>query len=477
MTSSRSCASSGRIFCVSRSWRHPCKHPDPPWTFRSIHLRFQLTGTVDASKAAKAVEIAETRYCARRRDDPIRRPAHARGDDRSERVSRGTEAGSPAVGDCIPWMPQPSGALLAEGPPSPTAAWVRRLIARGVPVDACMEELNVRAPARVADIHASFVGAGARLVVTNTFGANRFRLERHGLADRFAELASPASRSRAMPALRSSRARWGPLGVRLQPYGRVDPEDAFAAYREQAAALADAGVDLLVVETQSDLRELEQGVRAARDAAPNVALVASATFTRDDRTLLGSTPEEVAQTVTGLGVDALGVNCGEGPAQVLADRAGDAARRGCLQRADRRAAQRRGPAEVGGRFVYPATPEYFGEIAQALLDEGVAVVGGCCGTGPAHTTAIGAALRDRAPHARIEFPRGGPRRAAPRRGDGRAADEAGGEARDRSLRRDGRDGAASFRSTPPAWSPPRKRSATRVPTRSTSRTRPWPRCG
>ena len=295
-------------------------------------------------------------------------------------------------------------ALLAEGPLLADGGMGTSLIARGVPVDACMEELNVRAPARVVDIHASFVGAGARLVVTNTFGANRFRLERHGLADRFAELCVAGvalARDAGAPIVAGSM---GPLGVRLQPYGRVHPEDAFAAYREQAAALADAGVDLLVVETQSDLRELEQGVRAARDAAPNIALVASATFTRDDRTLLGSTPEEVAQTVTGLGVDALGVNCGEGPAQVLR-----------IVRAMRRATgasavpivarpNAGGPAEVGGRFVYPATPEYFGEIAQALLDEGVAVVGGCCGTGPAHTTAIGAALRDRAPHARIEFP-------------------------------------------------------------------------
>src|SRR4029077_16920948 len=85
----------------------------------------------------------------------------------------------------------------------------------------------------------------------------------------------------------------GPLGVRLQPYGRVRPEDAFAAYREQASVLAVAGVDLLLVETQTDVRELEQAVRAARDAAPGVALIASSTFTRDDRTLLGATPEEV----------------------------------------------------------------------------------------------------------------------------------------------------------------------------------------
>ena len=294
--------------------------------------------------------------------------------------------------------------LLAEGPLLADGGMGTSLIARGIPVDACMEELNVRAPTRVAEIHASFVGAGARLVLTNTFGANRYRLERHGLADRFAELCGAGvalARDAGAPIVAGSM---GPLGIRLQPYGRVRPEDAFAAYREQAAALADAGVDLLVVETQSDLRELEQGVLAARDVAPDVALIASATFTRDDRTLLGSPPDEVAQAVVALGVDALGVNCGEGPAQVLR-----------IVRAMRRTAagagvpivarpNAGGPAEVGGRFVYPATPEYFGEIAQALLDDGVAVVGGCCGTGPAHTTAIGTALRDRAPHARIEFP-------------------------------------------------------------------------
>ena len=207
--------------------------------------------------------------------------------------------------------------LLAEAPLLADGGMGTSLIARGVPVDACMEELNVRAPTRVAEIHASFVGAGARLVLTNTFGANRYRLERHGLADRFAELCVAGvalARDAGAPIVAGSM---GPLGIRLQPYGRVHPEDAFAAYREQAAALADAGVDLLVVETQSDLRELEQGVLGARDAAPDVALIASATFTRDDRTLLGSPPEEVAQTVVALGVDALGVNCGEGPAQVL----------------------------------------------------------------------------------------------------------------------------------------------------------------
>ena len=187
--------------------------------------------------------------------------------------------------------------LLAAGPVLADGGMGTSLIERGAPVDACMEEANVRAPARVAGIHAAFVGAGARLVLTNTFGANRYRLERHGFAERvgaFCAAAVPLARDSGAEIVAGSM---GPLGVRLQPYGRVRPEDAFDAYREQAAALADGGVDLLIVETQTDVRELEQAVRAARDVAPGLVLIASSTFTRDDRTLLGSTPEEVAAAV------------------------------------------------------------------------------------------------------------------------------------------------------------------------------------
>ena len=294
--------------------------------------------------------------------------------------------------------------LLAEGPILADGGMGTSLIARGVAVDACMEELNVRAPARVVEIHAGFVGAGARLLLTNTFGANRYRLERFGLSERVAELCAAGvalARDAGAPFVAGSM---GPLGVRLQPYGRVRPDDAFEAYREQAWALVEAGADLLVVETQTDVREMEQAVRAARDAAPEVALVATATFTRDDRTLLGSTPEEVASALIDLGVDALGVNCGEGPAQVLrvVRAIGAVVPAGRVPVVARPNAG--GPTEIAGRFVYPATPEYFRDIAHALLDEGVAVIGGCCGTGPAHTTAIGAALRDRGPHTRIELP-------------------------------------------------------------------------
>jgi methionine synthase I (cobalamin-dependent)/5,10-methylenetetrahydrofolate reductase len=277
------------------------------------------------------------------------------------------------------------------------------LIERGAAVDSCLEELNVREPFVVEQVHRSFIGSGSALVLTNTFGANRYRLERHGLAGRVAAFCAAGVQLARRAGATLVGGSMGPLGIRLQPYGRVRPEDAFDAYREQAAALADAGVDLLVIETQTDLRELEQAVQAARASAPDLAVLASATFTRDDRTPLGSTPAEVAERLVSLGVDVLGVNCGEGPAQVLRIVRAMAPFTGGVPLLARPNAG--GPSEVGGRFVYPATPEYFGEVAHGLLDEGVAVIGGCCGTGPAHTAAIARALVDRSPHARVEFPR------------------------------------------------------------------------
>jgi homocysteine S-methyltransferase len=156
------------------------------------------------------------------------------------------------------------------------------------------------------------------------------------------------------------------------------------------AALAEAGADLVLIETQSDLREIEQALGAARRAAPGLAVVASATFTRDDRTLLGETPAQVAARLVELGADAIGVNCGEGPAQVLRVLRAMRLSAGGLPLVARPNAG--GPAEVGGRFVYPATPGYVAEHALAFVEEHAAVVGGCCGTGPEHTAAVATAL-------------------------------------------------------------------------------------
>lgn len=284
---------------------------------------------------------------------------------------------------------RPLQALLGEGPLLADGAMGTSLLERGVSLGACFELLNVEDPSVVAAVHEGFLEAGARAVWTNTFGANRYRLERHGLVERLGEL------NRAGVAVaRAAGATFvagsvGPLGIRLAPYGRVRAEDARAAYREQIAALAEAGADLIAIETQTDLAEIEQALAAAREAC-DLPVVVTATFTTDDRTLLGSAPGDVAARLVELGVDAIGANCGQGPAQILR-----------VVRAMRREAggvplvarpNAGGPQELGGRMVYPATPAYVADVAGELLAEGVAIVGGCCGTGPEHTTALAEAL-------------------------------------------------------------------------------------
>ncbi len=283
--------------------------------------------------------------------------------------------------------------LLDGGPLVCDGGMGTALIDAGAPVGACFEAFNLDDPGRVVDVHRGFVEAGSRLLIANTFGGNRFRLRVHGEGPRQAALNHVGVELARAAGAELVAGSLGPLGVRLAPYGRVNADEAFDAYREQAAALAGAGADLFVIETQSDLLELEQAVLAVRAAAPRLPVLASATFTRDDRTLLGSTPSEVAARLRELGVEGFGVNCGEGPAQALRivrAMAPFAAGRVLMARPNGG-----GPAEMGGRFVYPATPGYVGEIAEALLEAGVGIIGGCCGTGPAHTEAVVAAVRTR----------------------------------------------------------------------------------
>ena len=365
-------------------------------------------------------------------------------------------------------------ALLADGPLLTDGGTGTALLEAGAPGDVALETLNVERPDLVESVHRAFVDAGARVVLANTFGANRFRLERHGLADRAGELcAAGVTRARAAGAT-AVAGSLGPLGVRLQPYGRVPPEDASGAYAEQAGALAEAGVDLLVIETQTDLREMEVAVGAAREAAPGVSLLVSATFSRDDRTLLGSTPAEVAERLAAIGVDAIGVNCGEGPAQALR------IVRAMARVTDIPIAARPnagGPARRGGRFVYPATPDYVAEVALALVEAGASVVGGCCGVGPDHVRAIargaraaGAAARGRGRASSSTLRRPPPPcRASTRR-----------RSRARSPTADSRSPwrwSRRARSTPRRSWPPRSRSATPAPPRSTWPTPRWRRCG
>ena len=278
--------------------------------------------------------------------------------------------------------------ILADG------AMGTMLHGRGISFDASFDELNLTQPALVSEIHRDYISAGAQIIETNTFGANRFKLSAHGLADKVVEINQAAVQLAQSAVETTSKAVMiagsvGPLGVRLAPFGRVHPDQAFDAYREQIAALSDAGCDLLMIETQNDLHEVAEAVRAARSVC-ELPIVATLTFTRDDRTLLGDTPQHVARTLHELGADVLGANCSGGPAQLL--RILNQMRR-ATPKAHLAVMPNAGwPEHVSGRIMYPATADYFGEYALSFCQAGAIFIGGCCGTTPEHITAMRQAL-------------------------------------------------------------------------------------
>jgi methionine synthase I (cobalamin-dependent)/5,10-methylenetetrahydrofolate reductase len=272
------------------------------------------------------------------------------------------------------------------------------LHARGVGFDHSFDELNLTDPALVAEVHRAYIEAGSQIIYSNTFSANRYKLAEHGLEDKVAKI-NKAGVELARRVVAASfkdvlvAGDVGPLGVRLAPYGRVQIEEAKAAFTEQIAALCEAGVDLLVIETFGDLYEIREAVTAAREFC-DMPIVASMTFTRDDRTVLGDTPAKVARTLHESGADIIGANCSGGPAQLFRilgqmKQAMPEARFVVKPNAG-------WPEQIGGRVMYSAGPDYFGDYAASFTEMGVSLIGGCCGTTPEHIAAMRAAI-DAAP--------------------------------------------------------------------------------
>ncbi len=268
------------------------------------------------------------------------------------------------------------------------------LHARGVGFDKCFDELNLTNPIAVAEIHREYIEAGAELIITNTFSANRYKLTKHGLQDDViainragVELAKRIVSASFKDVLIAGDV--GPLGVRIAPYGRVKLEEARAAFAEQIKALAEAGADLIVIETMSDIYEIQEAVKAAKETC-SLPVVASVTFTRDDRTLLGDSPSKVARRIADAGADVIGVNCSGGPSQLLR-----------ILKQMRQAVptgkfwvkpNAGWPEQVSGRIMYPADAEYFGDYALSFRAAGANIVGGCCGTTPQHIASMKKAL-------------------------------------------------------------------------------------
>ena len=277
--------------------------------------------------------------------------------------------------------------ILADG------AMGTMLHTKGIALDTCFDDLNRSQPELVTQVHRDYLAVGAELIETNTFGANRYKLGEHGLADQVveinllgAELAREAADTKTFVA-----GSVGPLGVRLAPFGRVSQEEAREVFREQIEALIRGGVDLLLIETHSDLYEIREAILAAREVA-SLPIIASVTYTRDDRTLLGDSPKHAARFLASCGADIIGANCSGGPAQLL--RILSEMRRTVPDAFFSVMPNAGWPEQISGRIIYPATEDYFGEYALAFCESGAHIIGGCCGTTPTHIASMRNSLDD-----------------------------------------------------------------------------------
>jgi methionine synthase / methylenetetrahydrofolate reductase (NADH) len=256
------------------------------------------------------------------------------------------------------------------------------LYERGVFVTQNFEQLNVTRPDVVTKIHEDYVAAGAQVIETNTFGANCFRLDRHGLGDQVRPYNVAGARLARQAA---GEDVWvggsmGPSGLVPGVATQAELDLAAATFAEQAAALVEGGADLLVLETFRHLEEIRIALEAARRAAPGTPIIASMAFDPTETVADGSTPEHVATTLRDWGADAIGVNCGDGPqlALAIAERMRGAGLPFCVQ-------PNAGlPRTVDGRLLYMATPEYFDVFARRTIQIGATMIGGCCGTTPEH---------------------------------------------------------------------------------------------
>ena len=274
------------------------------------------------------------------------------------------------------------------------------LYARGVFINQCYDELVLRSPDLVREIHAAYVKAGAEVLETNTFGANRAKLTQYGLEGQVAAINTKAAQlaREAAGEQRLVSGAVGPLGVRLEPYGPTGKDEARSLFREQMLALKAGGADCFLLETFTDLEELEQAILAARDVDAGMPVIAQATVGPDLRTSFGASPEDIARVLDRWGADVIGLNCSVGPQTIL-----EAIERMAAVTTRKLSAQPNAgmPRDVGGRSMYMASPEYMATYARHLIQAGAKIVGGCCGTTPDHIKAMVEGVRPLAPRTRV----------------------------------------------------------------------------
>ena len=281
-------------------------------------------------------------------------------------------------------------ALLMDG------AMGTELYSKGTFINKCFEELNLNSPALVVEVHLAYLRAGADILSTNSWGANRYKLAGHSLNDRVTEINQKAV-DIARNAIKASgrddiliAGSVGPLGVRMEPWGPTSFDEAKAAFSEQIQALVAGGIDAISLETFSDISELQQAVQAARDVAPGLPVIGQIAINPDGKSLMGTPLEWAMKKLDEWEVDVVGLNCSVGPQPMmtaLPKIKGATNRPICIQ------PNAGMPKLVEGRTFYMSTPEYFAEFSKGFLQSGVSIIGGCCGTTPDHIRAMKNAFR------------------------------------------------------------------------------------
>ena len=280
-----------------------------------------------------------------------------------------------------------------------------QLYSKGVFINRCFESLNLTDPELVTSVHAEYVRVGADIIETNTFGANRIKLRAFGLSEKVAAINFEGAKLARKAACRrgtsepSDRAyvagAIGPLGIRVEPWGKTGVDEAEQYFSEQAAALLEGGVDLFILETFRDLNEIGAAIAAVRRVC-DLPIVAQMTTEEDGNSLDGTPPEQFAPVLVAKGAAVVGVNCSVGPAPMLESIERLAAITNVRLSAQPNAGK---PRDIEGRNIYLCSPEYMASYARRFIASGVRLVGGCCGTTPEHIRQICAAARRSAPAA------------------------------------------------------------------------------
>lgn len=272
------------------------------------------------------------------------------------------------------------------------------LYSRGIYINRCFDELNLSRPELVKEIHNKYILAGSEVIETNTFGANRFKLNAHGFDE---EVSSINYQGARIAREEAGEDIWvagsiGPLGIRIEPWGPTSVEEARDVFKEQAKALYDGGIDLFILETFYDLGEIQQAIIAVKEIC-DLPVIAQMTIGDDGNSLYGTTPEHFAKRLSEWGSDVVGINCSVGP-QIMLN-----ALEKMVRVADKPISIQPNagvPRNIEGRNIYLVSAEYMADYTKRFIQTGAKIIGGCCGTTPEHIRAMRDAIQSVVPHRR-----------------------------------------------------------------------------